>query len=132
MTLTAGYHNIVIAYYQGGGGYGLYADVQVPGGNLQLLPNELLVDSNSQINFGSLAGGGNVTVSSSTLVDLTVGSNNSSTVYSGILSGFAGLTKVGSGTLTLANNNTYIGGTEINAGTLLIAGAGPFQPCDNQ
>ena len=57
--------------------------MQVPGGTLQLLPNELLVDSNSQINFGSLAGGGNVTVNSSNLVTLTVGSNNSNTVYSG-------------------------------------------------
>ena len=124
VTLTQGYHNIVIAYYQGGGGYGMYADVQVPGGAMQLLPNALLVNSNSQINFGSLAGGGNILVSSSTLINVTVGSNNSSTVYSGVLSGFTGLTKVGAGTLTLSNTNTYLGPTEINAGTLTAAADG--------
>ncbi len=121
VALTQGYHNIVIAYYQGGGGYGMYADVQVPGGSMQPLPNALLVDSNSQIDFGSLAGGGNIYVSSSTVVTVTVGANNSSTVYSGILSGFAALTKVGSGTLTLANTNSYLGSTAIDAGTLILA-----------
>ena len=102
----------------------MYADVQVPGGTLERLPNELLVNSNSQISFGSLAGGGNVTVSSSNLVNLTVGSNNSSTVYSGVLAGFTGLTKVGSGTLTLSNTNTYFGPTAIDAGTLVAAANG--------
>ena len=32
LTLSAGSHSIVIAYYQGGGGCGMYADVQIPGG----------------------------------------------------------------------------------------------------
>ena len=85
----------------------MYADVQVPGGTLERLPNALLVDANSQINFGSLTGGGNINVDSSNLITLNIGSNNSNTVYSGVLSGFAGLTKVGSGTLN-AGEHQYL------------------------
>jgi len=36
----------------------------------------------------------------------------------------AGLTKLGSGTLTLGAANTYTGGTTVNAGTLQLSGAG--------
>ena len=42
---------------------------------------------------------------------LTVGSDNTSTTFSGSLSGGGGLTKVGLGTLILGGNNTYSGGT---------------------
>lgn len=41
---------------------------------------------------------------------------------SAVISG-AGLTKVGSGTLTLLNQNTYTGPTNISEGTLLLTGA---------
>lgn len=64
---------------------------------------------------GSLAGAGNVTLGTATL---TVGQNNSSTSYTGILSGTGGLTKVGTGTLTLGSANTYTGATTSNGGTL--------------
>lgn len=40
------------------------------------------------------------------------------------IAGFAGLTKSGTGTLTLANPNTYAGGTTIGGGTLKLGGAG--------
>lgn len=53
---------------------------------------------------------------------LTVGSDNASTIFGGIIkdstSGPGGLTKVGTGTLELTGNNNYSGGTIINAGTL--------------
>lgn len=39
------------------------------------------------------------------------------------LSGVGGLTKLGSGTLTLTGNNTYTGGTLINGGTLVTTSA---------
>ena len=53
-------------------------------------------------------------------VALTVGGNNASTTYAGVLSGAGSLTKVGTGTLTLTGTNTYSGITSINAGTLSI------------
>ncbi len=59
---------------------------------------------------------------------LTVGSDNTSpAAFSGIISNsplgaIVGLTKLGSGTLTLSGANTYLGNTFIAAGTVL-AGA---------
>ncbi len=51
-------------------------------------------------------------------VALSVGSNGQNTTFSGILSGSGSLTKAGTGLLTLTASNTYLGGTNINAGTL--------------
>jgi autotransporter-associated beta strand protein len=51
---------------------------------------------------------------------LTVGSNNLSTTFSGVISGSGSLTKVGSGTLTLTGANTYTGRTQVKRGTLSI------------
>jgi autotransporter-associated beta strand protein len=75
--------------------------------------------------IGSLTGGGaaggNVTLGSATL---TVGSDNTSPgAYAGVISGTGGLTKSGTGTLTLTGQNTYGGGTIVNAGTLLANNA---------
>jgi autotransporter-associated beta strand protein len=73
--------------------------------------------------IGSLSGGsatsGNVILDSATL---TVGSNNESTTFAGILSGSAGyLTKVGTGTLTLTGINTYTGDTSFNGGLISVS-----------
>ncbi|MCC5834584.1 MAG: autotransporter-associated beta strand repeat-containing protein [Opitutales bacterium] len=69
--------------------------------------------------IGSLSGGGssggNVTLGSGTL---TVGADNTSTTYSGIISGTGQLVHTGSGMLTLAGANTYSGGTTIQSGAL--------------
>lgn len=59
---------------------------------------------------------------------LTIGSNNLSTSFSGVIqdggnhggSG-AAVAKIGKGILTLDGNNTYTGGTTVTAGTLAIA-----------
>jgi outer membrane autotransporter protein len=46
-----------------------------------------------------------------------------SNVYSGIIQGSGSLTKIGAGVLTLSGNNTYSGGTLLNAGTLMVNSA---------
>ena len=53
-------------------------------------------------------------------ITVNVGNNDSSTTYSGVMSGTGGVTKVGTGTLTLTNANTYTGTTRVSAGTLQL------------
>jgi autotransporter-associated beta strand protein len=66
---------------------------------------------------GSIAGAGNVTLGAGTL---TAGATNTSTTFSGVISGSGALTKSGAGTLTLSGNNTYTGATTVSAGALNI------------
>jgi outer membrane autotransporter protein len=70
--------------------------------------------------IGSLAGAGTVTLGSGTL---TAGANNSSTSFSGKITGSGGLTKAGTGTLTLTGTNTYTGGTKVLGGKLVVNGS---------
>ena len=74
-------------------------------------------------NVGMLAGSANQALADTAgaAVTLSIGGNNSSNTYSGILSGVGALTKVGTGTLTLTGVNTYTGATTISAGTLAIS-----------
>jgi autotransporter-associated beta strand protein len=65
----------------------------------------------TNINMGAgTSGGGSGYVS--------IGNNSRNTTYSGALSGSAGLTKIGTGTLVLSGINSYTGGTRVNDGTL--------------
>ncbi|MGO9112862.1 MAG: beta strand repeat-containing protein [Thermoguttaceae bacterium] len=70
--------------------------------------------------FGGLQGSGNLALNNATsaAVSLSVGGNNSSTTFSGGLSGSGSLTKIGAGTLTLAVSNSYTGGTTVSNGVL--------------
>ena len=57
---------------------------------------------------------------------LTVGDNDATSTFSGVLKNTAGslsLTKIGAGTLTLSGNNTYTGDTTVSAGTLAVNGS---------
>lgn len=67
----------------------------------------------------SLAGVGQVSLGSAVL---TTG-DNTSTTFSGTLGGTGGLVKQGSGTFTLSGFNSYVGGTTVNGGTLLVTGS---------
>jgi autotransporter-associated beta strand protein len=60
--------------------------------------------------IGSLAGSGTITNSSATPVVLSVGHDNTTTTFSGVIndgSSSLGLTKIGSGTLVLSGTNTW-------------------------
>lgn len=71
---------------------------------------------------GSIAGTGNILMGTGSLF---AGADNSSTTFSGVISGLAGssFNKIGLGTLTLSGNNTYDGVTNVLNGTLLAASA---------
>jgi YVTN family beta-propeller protein/autotransporter-associated beta strand protein len=73
--------------------------------------------------IGSLAGAGNVTLGSAIL---TTGNDNTSTTFSGVLSGTGGLAKIGSGTLSLTGANAYSGGTTISGGLINFTAASNF------
>jgi len=66
-------------------------------------------------NVAGLKGSRGITFSSGTL---SVGSNNASTTYSGILAGTGRLAKVGSAVLTIEDANSYSGGTLVSDGSL--------------
>jgi fibronectin-binding autotransporter adhesin len=51
---------------------------------------------------------------------LTVGTTNQFSAYSGTIQGSGGSLKVAGGTLSLSNANTYTGGTTVNGGTLYV------------
>ena len=68
------------------------------------------------VTIGSLEGTGLVLLGSN---NLTIGSNNRSTTFSGVIQDGGSVTKIGTGNLTLINGNTYTGGTIINGGILL-------------
>ena len=71
---------------------------------------------------GSIEGAGSHVIGAKTF---TVGSNDSSTEVSGVISGNGGaLVKVGAGTLTLSGDNSYTGGTTISGGTLQLGNGG--------
>lgn len=64
---------------------------------------------------GSLGGAGAVTLGGATL---DAGSNNTSTLFSGNMSGAGAFVKSGSGVMTLSGTNSYSGGTTVAGGTL--------------
>lgn len=73
------------------------------------------------LKIGSLAGDGGVALGAK---QLQIGSNNQSTVFSGIIQdgGLGGsLSKIGTGAVTLSGASTYTGGTTVSAGALVVS-----------
>lgn len=100
------------------------------------LQNSTLVGSAGTVQFGSAVAGNEFTFgglagtraltlanTSGVAIALRVGNNGTARTYSGILSGAGSLSKVGTGTFTLASAQSYTGNTTINAGTLLVNNA---------
>jgi autotransporter-associated beta strand protein len=78
---------------------------------------------NGSETIAQLTGAGTTTLAASQT--LTSSFNNASAAYSGTFSGTGGLTKTGSGTLTLSGNSSgYSGATVLNNGTFLIGSDG--------
>lgn len=69
---------------------------------------------------GGIAGSGTVQLGGGTL---SAGNNNANTTFAGVIQDNGGLTKIGTGTLTLTGKNTYTGRTTVNGGTLVSAPA---------
>jgi autotransporter-associated beta strand protein len=55
---------------------------------------------------------------------LSVGGNNDSTAFDGVISGGGSLTKSGTGTLTLTGRNTFSGTATVSSGALVLGGNG--------
>jgi len=72
----------------------------------------------SSATLGGLAGSGGLPLPSG--FALSVGTNNASSYYSGVISGSASFSKVGSGNLTLGGSNLFSGNTTIAKGSLTI------------
>jgi autotransporter-associated beta strand protein len=92
----------------------------------------LLNINNQTVSIGNLTGsGGTIANNGNAARTLTIGNGNGSGgIYQGVISnntnagtGSLAVTKTGSGTITLAGENTYTGTTAIHSGTLVITGA---------
>ena len=108
----------------GGGVAQIDAGGDTIGARIQLLGDGWLnvaQDPVREVTVGSIEGTGRVSLGQN---DLSVGSNNLSTIFSGTIEdgdfdrrGI--LTKIGTGTLTLTGANSYTGGTIVESGILL-------------
>ncbi len=97
--------------------------------NLSIIPNNSNVDLSSDAvldldsyseTVGSITGSGEIKLGKGYLA---TGYNNNSGYFSGIISGEGGLTKRGTGNLSLWANNSYSGTTNIVSGALYINGS---------
>ncbi|MEI6037386.1 MAG: autotransporter-associated beta strand repeat-containing protein, partial [Planctomycetota bacterium] len=91
-----------------------------------LLVFDSTVSSNA-FTIGALSGATNFALQnnagSPAAVYLSVGGNNATTTYSGVLSGAGGITKTGSGSFTLSGANLNTGTTTLSSGTLFLGNA---------
>jgi autotransporter-associated beta strand protein len=109
----------------GGEGASIFFDRGSDGGMASITLNgngTLNLAKHAKVTTGSIAGDGLVFLGQN---KLTVGSNNTSTKFSGVIQDGAqkadlGITKIGTGTWTLTGANTYAGGTTLVAGGLTI------------
>lgn len=89
----------------------------------------LRIDSYKTQTIGGLAGAGTVQLGNPAngnnpagSAQLTLGGNNASTSFSGVLAGKGQLIKTGTGTLTLSGNSTFTGAMTVSGGGLNVLG----------
>ncbi len=73
--------------------------------------------------LGGIKGSKNLSLVNSNLsaIELQIGNNGQSTIYSGAFSGIGSITKIGTGILTLSHANTFSGATNFNGGLINAA-----------
>jgi autotransporter-associated beta strand protein len=72
--------------------------------------------------IANLSGNGSVRTGTLTGGTLTTGAGGGDTIFSGIVNGLGGITKTGSGTMTLSGNNTATGLLSVDAGGVILSG----------
>jgi autotransporter-associated beta strand protein len=83
-----------------------------------------VLELNASDSIAALSGGGPIVLANSAAT-LSVGHGNTSTTFTGLISGAGGLAKAGTGTLTLTADNTYSGQTLVSDGSLVVNGSQP-------
>ena len=121
VALATGLHSLAIGYYQGAGGYGLNAQISGADNTTMVDISTANVAITAGLDVYALAGAGTVAATNG---NLWVGLGNTSTTFSGVITGGGDLTKDGTGTLTLSGANAYTGTTTVVSGTLTNGAAG--------
>lgn len=126
ITLTAGWHDILVAYYNGTGSYGLTVFMTPPGGVEAELPQRLLRPPAAQI--GELTGATTANTFFYSANAAVKFSPTGDAVYNGLFTGtnaLMAIEKVGSGSQTLTRA-AFLGTTDIREGTLALQNGGMF------
>jgi autotransporter-associated beta strand protein len=106
-------------------------NVQSPNKNWTLNSNATDYINGDQITFDNTANGTtNVSITDATVTPTSVTFNNTSLSYTiggaGAIAGSTAVTLMGTGSVTITNNNTYTGGTNVNGGALSLTGNNNF------
>jgi len=88
------------------------------GGSLDTGSNGTLALASYDAEFRGISGSGKISLAAGRTLFTTATFNSE---FSGIISGAGGISKPGSGTLTLSGKNTYTGGTVVGAGKLILS-----------
>jgi len=120
ITLSPGLHDIEIAYYQGGGGYALSAQVQnanLNGGALQNIPDSANAADPGLVSFGG--GGFTTTQTYSNAIQVTA---DSSIDVTGSLTAAVGPLSINGSTLTVSSSDNSGAAYSLTAGATTLTG----------
>jgi autotransporter-associated beta strand protein len=101
------------------------ADYAIPKESCTVAAGATIDENGHQANLGDVSGPPGSVITSTIDPTLTVGGDDASTTFAGTITGPIDLVKDGTGTFTLAGDNTYTGQTTVLAGTLNVTGSLP-------